>query len=118
MAQGYTGNNSSGGGNNALTGLTGDVIAVGPGVGVAVIPPATVDYSQIQNVSIGTLLGRGTSAGPGSMQEIQLGAGLQLNGTILTVTGGGGVGTSSNVLIDCGTFATPSNYVLIDCGSF
>jgi hypothetical protein len=117
MAQGYTGNTSTGGG-GAITGLTGDVIAVGGGVAVAVIPPATVDYSQIQNVAIGALLGRGTSGGPGSMQEIQLGAGLQMNGTILTVTGGGGVGTSSNVLIDCGTFTTPSNYVLIDCGTF
>jgi hypothetical protein len=42
---------------------------------------------------------------------------LRGDGTWHVVSGGGG-GTNSNVLIDCGYFLTPNENLLIDCGSF
>jgi len=50
-----------------------------------IIPPNTVSYEQMQNVSAGSrVLGRG-DGGSGDPQELDLGAGLSITGTTLNV---------------------------------
>ncbi len=74
---------------NYITALTGDVTASGPGSVTATIATNTVTYAKMQNVSgASRLLGRGDS-GSGNVQEITLGAGLTMTGTVLSATGGG-----------------------------
>lgn len=86
---------------NAITSLTGDVVASGPGAAVAVIQNSAVTtakiagkavtYGKIQDVSASNrLLGR-ASGGAGSVEEIVLGTGLTLSGNTLnadTITDG------------------------------
>ncbi len=81
--------NASGG--SGITQLTGDVIA-GPGSGsqAATIPNGTVTYAKMQDVSAASrLLGRGSSAGAGDVQELTLGTNLSLSGTTLNASSGG-----------------------------
>ena len=82
----------SGGG--GITELTTDVVA-GPGSGsqVATIPNDTVTYAKMQNISAASrILGRGSAAGSGDTQELTVGAGLSISGTVLdAVSGGGGI---------------------------
>lgn len=78
---------------SGLDQLTGDVTA-GPGTGsqVATIPNDTVTYAKMQNVSAAErILGRGQGGGAGDVQELTLGAGLALAGTVLSATGTSGV---------------------------
>lgn len=73
---------------NYITALTGDVTATGPGSVAATITNDAVTYAKMQNVSAASrLLGRGSAGGAGDPQEITLGAGLSLSGTVLTATG-------------------------------
>ena len=81
-----------------ITQLTGDVTA-GPGSGsqVATIAADAVTYAKMQNMSaISRLLGRGSAAGVGDVQEITVGSGLTMTGTTLEATAGGG-GTVTQV---------------------
>lgn len=73
----------------AITDLTGDVTASGPGVAAATIPPETVTYAKMQHVSAASrLLGRGSAAGAGDVEELTLGSNLAFAGTVLNATAG------------------------------
>ncbi len=77
---------------SGISELTGDVTA-GPGSGSqpATIPADTVTYAKMQNISAASLLlGRGSAAGAGDPEEISLGAGLTMTGTVLDAPGGAG----------------------------
>lgn len=73
-----------------ITQLTGGVTA-GPGSGsqVATIADEAVTYAKMQNVSaISKLLGRGSAAGAGDVEEVTLGTNLTMSGTTLNASGG------------------------------
>lgn len=85
---------SGGGGGSGIGALTGDVTAAGTGSVAATIAPDVVTYAKMQNVSAASrLLGRGDS-GAGDVEELILGAGLALTGTVLNTVGGGGGGNA------------------------
>ena len=70
--------------------LTGEVTGTGTSSFATTISNDSVTYAKIQNVSAASrLLGRGSSAGSGDVQEITLGSGLTLTGTVLSSSGGG-----------------------------
>jgi len=74
---------------------TGDVTGQGTGRIPAVITPQAVTYDKMQYVSTANrLLGRGSSTG--QVEEISLGSGISLAGTVLSATGNGGTVTSIN----------------------
>lgn len=52
-----------------MTALTGDVVAAGVGIVAAVIPPQTVTFAKMQNVSANIILGNPTGV-TGSVQEM------------------------------------------------
>lgn len=92
---------------SGITELTNDVLA-GPGGGSepATIAPLAVTtgkiaddavtYAKMQNITAASrLIGRGSAAGAGSPEEITLGAGLLMSGTVLDTSGGGGGGAGS-----------------------
>lgn len=89
-----------GGSTTAITGLNTDVVATGPGNVPAVIQPQAVTYVKMQDtVFANILLGRGSPAG--TIQEILLGANLQIVGDTLEITtsgGGSGGGLAHNLL--------------------
>lgn len=74
-----------------ITELTGDVTATGPGVSATTIADGVVTFNKIQESAADSILvGRGDSA-PGILEEITLGAGLAMAGTVLSATGGSGI---------------------------
>ena len=68
------------GGTGGLTQINGGDIILG-----------TVPLDALVDETESTLIGRGQGAGDGSPQEITLGAGLSMAGTVLSSTGGSGV---------------------------
>lgn len=63
----------------------GDVTVSGSGTAMAVNSQA-ITYAKIQNASAASrLIGRGSSGGAGSLQELTVGSGLSLAGTVLDV---------------------------------
>jgi hypothetical protein len=80
----YTGDVTKAAGGVALT-LANDAVIT------AKILNAAVTYAKIQDVSaISKLLGRGSAAGAGDVEEITLGTNLSMSGTTLNATGGAG----------------------------
>ena len=77
---------------SAITALTGDVTAAGPGSVAATIAANAVTYAKMQAVTAASsLLGRGTAGGT-PVREISLGAGLSMTSDVLdAVSGGGGI---------------------------
>lgn len=69
----------------AMTALSGDVVATGPGNVAATIANDAVTFAKMQNVATGALLGRG-AAGSGDVQALTIGAGLVLVGNDLQAT--------------------------------
>jgi hypothetical protein len=81
---------AAGSGASAITELTGEVTATGPGSAAATIATDAVTYAKMQNVSAASrLLGRGSAGGAGNVEELTLGTNLSLSGTTLNATGGG-----------------------------
>jgi len=104
-----------------ITQLTGDVTA-GPGSGsvAATIANNAVTYAKMQDVSAASrLIGRGSAAGSGDPEELSVGTGLGISGTVLsntgvtsvngqtgavTISGGGGGGSSNLAGVDFAYF--------------
>lgn len=83
---GLTGTNS---GDQTIT-LTGDVTGSGTGSFAATVANDAVTYAKMQNVSAANrLLGRGSAGGAGDVEELTLGTGLSLSGTVLSATSSG-----------------------------
>lgn len=83
---GLTGTNS---GDQTIT-LTGDVTGSGTGSFAATVANDAVTYAKMQNVSAASrLLGRGSAGGAGDVEELTLGTGLSLSGTVLSATSSG-----------------------------
>jgi len=94
---------------NYIEGLTGDIEATGPGLANATIKDGVVTYSKIQQVGGKKLLGNpGGSAG--SVQEIEVGSGLDLSNGVLSVANNGPVSvtqiSSANGYLAVGGSAT------------
>jgi len=79
-----------GGGGGITDGNKGDITVSGGG-GTWTVNPDVITYDKMQNVSAASrVLGRGSAGGAGNVEELTLGAGLTMTGTVLssTVTGG------------------------------
>lgn len=69
--------------------LTGDV-TTSEGSVATTIAPGAVSYAKIQDVAAASrILGRGSLGGAGDVEELTIGTGLALVGTVLTGLGGG-----------------------------
>lgn len=76
-----------GGGGGVTDGDKGDVVVSGSGA-TWTVDSGAVTYAKMQDVSAASrLLGRGNS-GAGDVQEITLGSGLSMAGTVLSASGG------------------------------
>jgi hypothetical protein len=84
--------------------LTGDVTTI-VGTVATTIANDVVTYGKMQNVSaISKLLGRGSAAGVGDVEEITLGTNLSMSGTTLNASGGGSASiTATTVTVPYGT---------------
>lgn len=77
---------------NQSTALTGDVTGSGTASIIATIADDSVTYAKMQNVSAASrVLGRGSAGGAGNVEELTLGTGLSLTGTVLSSTATGDV---------------------------
>jgi len=76
---------------DVTTSGSGTAININSGVvGTVELGNAGVTYAKIQDVTAASrLLGRGSAAGSGDVEEITLGSGLTMTGTTLSASGGG-----------------------------
>ena len=73
------------------------------------IPPGSIDFTEIQNINSGRLLGR-YSAGSGIIEEIKLGTGLSFTGDTLNAAGGSPAGSNGEIQFNnSGAFGASSN---------
>ncbi|HJW16381.1 MAG TPA: hypothetical protein VJ499_04645 [Flavisolibacter sp.] len=77
---------------NYITGLSGDIIASGPGNASATIATNSVTYGKLQAMTPNKLLGSGLSGN--AVSEITLGTGLSFTGNTLNAATTGGTVTS------------------------
>jgi hypothetical protein len=88
--------------------LTGDVTTSAGGVATT-IANDVVTYAKMQNVSAASVvLGRGSAAGAGDPQEITLGTGLSMTGTVLAASASG----SGTTIFNSGRLAFVSTTAL------
>lgn len=70
-------------------------------VGTADVDDDAVTYAKLQNVSAAArILGRGSAAGAGDVQELTVGTGVSISGTVISATGTGGDVTAASNLTD------------------
>lgn len=101
--------------------LTGDVTGTGTGSFAATIAGNAVTYAKMQDVSAASrVIGRGSAAGAGDPQELTLGTGLSMSGTVLSspdqtitltgdVTGSGTGSFAATIAADAVTYAKMQN---------
>ncbi len=83
----------------AITALTGNVTATGPGSVAATIANSAVTLAKIANASASSkLLGSGSSGSGAAYSEITLGSGLSMSSTTLNASGSGGTVTNTGTL--------------------
>ena len=81
----------------AVTSLTGDVTATGPGAAAATIAARAVTIAKFQAISTARLLGR-TTASSGDIEEIAVGSGLTLAAGTLSASAAATVAPSTTLL--------------------
>jgi hypothetical protein len=93
----------------------GDLSGTYPNPSVAA---GAITYAKLQNTSAASvLLGRGSAAGAGAVQEITLGANLSMAGTVLSSSGGSGTVTSVGLATPAEITITGTNPI-IAAGTF
>ncbi len=81
---------------SAITALTGDVTATGPGSSAATIANDAVTLAKLANASANDkVLGSGNAGAGANYAEITLGSGLTMTGTTLSAAGSGGTVTTT-----------------------
>ena len=114
ISGGYDASGGGGGGGGSVN-LTGDVTGGGTGSIATTIANGAVSYAKLQNTSAASvLLGRGAGAGAGAVQELTLGTGLSLAGTVLSATSTNAAGSANEVQFrnsSTGAFDADSGFV-------
>ncbi len=93
----------------------GDIIVSAGGL-TWTIDNDAVTYAKLQNVSnVSRLLGRGSALGAGDPEEITLGAGLTMTGTVLSVTS---PGVDVGLFADIATMTIPANVSAVSTAGY